>query len=340
MKAPNKLRTRISELIGQRKLNQARAELIAANTKLPDNAEILLMLGSVDMMMRDFLASKAWFEKSNQVMPNNPICLVQLGSVCQHLQKVDEAISYFKSAIAIQPDLQQVRIFLGQLLLMNRDQHGAIEQLELELQLRPDNPSVLANLAQLYDQVNQYDKAAETASLALKLLPEHIGAMTALANVEKYRGNYTKAEILYRRIAEAASNDTQLGIAQSEIGHVLDRQGRFDEAFQAFEDASTTWKKTAAQQGINAAPFQTVVQNTAKLVHVSPDILSYHTQLGIQSGPEPLFFVGFPRSGTTLVEQILEQHPKIVSSREYPIINHLCDYLPPKLDQKENIPVF
>jgi len=340
MKDINELRSQLGALVGQKKFDQARTELLAALANQQDNAEILLMLGSVEMMAGNLPASKAWLEKSNQLAPENTMCLVQLGSVCQQLQMLDEAIVHFKSAIAVKPDIPQARIFLGRLLKMKMDNHGAIEQLEQELKLRPDNVGVLANLALLYDQVNQHDKSAEAASLALKLQPVHIGAMMALANVETYRGNYAEAEALYRRITAAPDNDDQFCIAQTQLGHVLDKQGRYGEAFQAFDIANTTWKQAAARQNINAHDFQGVVRDTANWTRENLDKLCHTTPADTGPGQSPLFFVGFPRSGTTLLEQVLEQHPKIVSSREYPFINQLVDNLPLKTKPEAAYPYF
>lgn len=336
----NELRSQVGALVGQKKFDQARAELLAAHANQQDNPEILLMLGSVDMMVGNLPASKSWLEKSNQVAPENIMCLVQLGSVCQQLQMLDEAIVHFKSAIAVKPDIPQARILLAKLLKMKMDNQGAIVQLEQELKLRPNNAGVLANLAILYDQVNQHDKSAEAASLALKLQPGHIGAMMALANVEKYRGKHAEAEALYRRIAEAPDNDDQFCIAQTQLGHVLDRQGRYDEAFQAFDIANTAWKQSAARQGVNACDFQAVVRDTANWTRENRGKLRHTTPADLEPGQAPLFFVGFPRSGTTLLEQILELHPKIVSSREYPFISQLIDNLPLKTKPEAAYPYF
>ena len=340
MKDPNELRNLISALVGQRKFDQARTELFAAHANQQDNAEILLMLGSVDMMAGKLTASKFWLEKSNQIVPGNTICLVLLGSVCEQLQMVDEAIAHFKSAIALNPDIPQARILLSRLLKMKMDNHGAIEQLDHELRLRPNNASVLANLALIYDQVNQYDKSAEAAAHALELQPGHIGAMLALANVEKFRGNYAEAEALYRRIAVSPDNEDQFCIAQTQLGHVLDKQGRYDEAFQASDIGNTARKRSAARQGISACTFQDIVRDTANWTRRNPDKLCHAMPSDVDSGQAPLFFVGFPRSGTTLLEQILEQHPKIVSSREYPFIDKLIVNLPLKTESGEGYPYF
>ena len=79
MKDIHKLRSRIGALVNQKNFEQARTELLAVHQKQQDNAEILLMLGTVDMMAGDLPASRSWLEQSNRLSPGNTMCLMQLG---------------------------------------------------------------------------------------------------------------------------------------------------------------------------------------------------------------------------------------------------------------------
>ncbi len=115
-----------------------------------------------------------------------------------------------------------------------------------------------------------------------------------------------------------------------EKGRLLDKIGRFDEAFAAFEAG----KRLGREQSGTA-------YMTARAEDLAARLKSYFTAgrleivpraRPVETGAKPLFIVGFPRSGTTMVEQTLSAHPKISAGDELPLIDDITGMMPRMLN--------
>ncbi|CAM8663074.1 tetratricopeptide repeat-containing sulfotransferase family protein [Sphingobium cupriresistens] len=135
---------------------------------------------------------------------------------------------------------------------------------------------------------------------------------------------------LLRRVCEHDSalalldmNKSTASGALLEKGRILDDMGRYDEAFDAFAMFKAQLRETSGKS------YE--AERSARLVAELRDFFTEGRsrllpRAGVREGhPQPIFIVGFPRSGTTLVEQTLSAHPGIAAGDELPIVNQLAD---------------
>jgi tetratricopeptide (TPR) repeat protein len=121
-----------------------------------------------------------------------------------------------------------------------------------------------------------------------------------------------------------------------EKGRLLDQMGRYDEAFEAFAEGKRRLREVSGQN-YSAAYAQ---QNAARLkgFFVTDRMRSLPVARLRRESPQPIFIVGFPRSGTTLLEQTLSAHPRISAGDELPIIMELTGLIPRMLDSPLTYP--
>src|SRR6185437_1106822 len=115
-----------------------------------------------------------------------------------------------------------------------------------------------------------------------------------------------------------------------EKGRLLDKVGRYDEAFAAYAES-----KRLVRAGTNQVYLDEPANNliTRLRTFFTSQRLSFTPRAGVRTdGPQPLFILGFPRSGTTLTEQILTAHPKIAAGDELPFINEITQIMPRMLN--------
>ncbi|MDF0491407.1 sulfotransferase [Sphingomonas sp. H39-1-10] len=143
--------------------------------------------------------------------------------------------------------------------------------------------------------------------------------LLAWAKLEESDRRFDAATALLDGEAEGES----AGAALLEKGQILDSMGRYDEAFAAFSAFKARLRETSGHS------YQ--ADRAARLV---ADLREFFTEgrsrllprTGLREGhPQPIFIVGFPRSGTTLVEQTLSAHPEITAGDELPIVTQLAD---------------
>jgi len=151
-------------------------------------------------------------------------------------------------------------------------------------------------------------------------------AMLARARLERQRSRLGDAEQILRTIPSTAGKDVLVG-KHYELGGILDRQKRYDEAMTAFLEAKALMQADAAP---HAAELR-VIRSRLRLLTASltPEMLEPWFDFGRELQPQYrlALLAGNPRSGTTLLEQVLDSHPDIVSAEETEIF-HNSAYMP------------
>ena len=176
------------------------------------------------------------------------------------------------------------------------------ELLDAAERLSPGNASVLLHRAILHGRVKDYDKA-----------------LAALDDVEKRREGGGLGPIEW-----------------SEKGLLLDRMGRYAEAFSAFSEAKRTLCEITGQTYLAEEAAGLARRLTA--FFAAPRLQNLPLA-GIRSDvAQPVFIVGFPRSGTTMIEQTLSAHPLIGAGDELPIIGDLTGLMPRILNSPLSYP--
>jgi tetratricopeptide (TPR) repeat protein len=128
-----------------------------------------------------------------------------------------------------------------------------------------------------------------------------------------------------------AANNANLGPGELlEKGRLLDRMGRYEEAFAAFDAGKKRLREISGQSYLDAHALQ--LTNRVKNFFVDKRLKSLPRATRRSDVAQPLFVLGFPRSGTTLLEQTLTAHPRITAGDELPFIAEITNLMPRLLD--------
>ncbi len=182
----------------------------------------------------------------------------------------------------------------------------------------PDNPRIHAGIATWHENAGRLEAARDAAQAALAIAPGHPEATLALAQLDRRENKFDDA----RRRLEALDDDGEDGGIAFELGRILDRQGDYDTAFGAFERANAVLDEARNAGRFDGSAYCIMIDDIAATV--TPDTVATWPGAAdpvFDDGlAEPIFFVGFPRSGTTLMEQILDAHDDLVSLEELPLL--------------------
>jgi tetratricopeptide (TPR) repeat protein len=209
--------------------------------------------------------------------------------------RMAESRRLYEESVALDPTVFQTLFGWARMEETDRNFDRAGELLDQAEKLSPDNPNVLLQRAVLHGRVKDYDKA-----------------IAALAEIERRRGG-------------------ALGpLAWSEKGFLLDKMGRHAEAFAAFSEAKRTLRELTGQSYLAE---QAAAQARRLTGFFTAGRVKTLPRAAIRSDvAQPIFVVGFPRSGTTMIEQTLSAHPSIAAGDELPIINELTGLIPRMLN--------
>ena len=209
--------------------------------------------------------------------------------------------------------------------------------LELRLALASHQLSMLQHLAAeaTYREVVALDPANELGNLGLAVvfeLTNRAEALSALVGEAAERGvseqalNFIRAFDLRRakkfEAGLAALGQVPVELESARRAHLLGQleqgAGHYDEAFRAFERMNEIQLEDSSQPEERAASYRTIIQ--ARIDAFTPEYVSDWRDVPVDERPSPVFLVGFPRSGTTLLDTILMSHPNIEVLEEEPAL--------------------
>ncbi len=186
-----------------------------------------------------------------------------------------------------------------------------------------DTLDVLLAWATLEESARAMDASAALLDRAERIAPGHRRIAMARAGLHRRRKEPERALAVLDALTPATPTGEEATHALLQKGQVLDSLGRYDEAFAAF-DAYKAQLRAQTGQAYRAAEAAQLAAALREFFTASRDALLPRAAVRADA-PQPIFIVGFPRSGTTLVEQTLTSHPQVAAGDELPIVNMLAD---------------
>lgn len=260
--------------------------------------------------------------------PDDFAVLNNYGALLNQLHRYDEGLTLLNQAE------EQLRLYVSDLHYhrgralkgLNRLDE-AVAEFEKVLKHDPAYFRAYSTWAVLEEQRHDLVRAAELARQALAIdakQPENISAIVILSKYHRRQKKLTEAlETLRATENIAAATPGIQGNYYFELGTVLDAQGDYVAAFDAFTRANAA-SLSAWRAHYDAERFQKLAGRL--MTFFTRERVQAMGQLSPAARPDlpaPIFVTGFPRSGTTLVEQILGAHPEIEAGDELPYLGEL-----------------
>jgi len=228
------------------------------------------------------------------------------------LNQEDAAAEAVSRALALEPEVGLTLDTLGVVLTRLDDHCAALDCYQAAVKYQPKNPQYHFNLASAQQFLGEQGRARQHYEEAIFLKPKFARAYWALSELQKNSvdDKYLNAmQIEASNPAIGADNALYFGHA---IARVLESRGDFAEAFQYL----VTAKKAKQLKVKNVAADFKALFSAVHDAFPSCEGNILHKPTSNRNGPGPLFIVGMPRSGTTLVERILTSHSRIISLGE------------------------
>jgi Tfp pilus assembly protein PilF len=265
---------------------------------------------------QDFQQNLELLERAHNLNPSNPSILLQLGRVQGLRFNYAAAEEYFEKAVRLSNHKAEMLSAAG---MQSRDFYNpalAEKYLRQAAEQKNASPGMLVQLAELYEFLRRPADANQLVERALQLDRAFPPALLALAKLERQAGRFEKAEMLLRSLLPTADQNTRVR-SNYLLGAILDHQGRYDEAMSAFIEAKSTFQSWAGQFFIQRQIVGAHLREM--LTSISAEIFQRWFDFGREMLQPPRrlgLLCGHPRSGTTLLEQVLDSHPDIISAEE------------------------
>lgn len=284
-----------------------------------DEPNALHLLGLIRTQEGRLVEGIALLERARTAQPKNIQLLNNLGIAYRRLGRTRDARDVLRSAVALDPRFAPAQYNLGNALTDLDDVAAARSAFEAATLAKPDYADAHAGIAKLAEMSHDLAAARSSAQKVLALDPMHPVANLTLARIDMREGHAADALARLRPLVDRTDIAwTNRVIAHGLAGQSLDRLGRHAEAFASFESANALQNQhTAGRVSSPSIMSLKTVQHLTDVVDRS-DASVWETSETTEKAP--VFFVGFPRSGTTLVEQILASHPAIATMEEKDVL--------------------
>ena len=236
---------------------------------------------------------------------------VKIGNAVFAQGNLAAAIQCFDRALAEAPGLPAALSGKAQALRELGDTAGARKYFREALAAAPGPPEVHYQLADLLELSNRRDEAEEITAQGLALSPDHPGLNLVKARLERRAENLDGAsERLIRTLDHVDGGSTLRAQIHIELGRLYDRLDEPDRAYENFQEGNRVFSLSWPTQAADKARALDYVRRHMDMF--TPDWCGSWTETPEQSAEEtPVFLMGFPRTGSTLLDQILGSHSSI-----------------------------
>jgi tetratricopeptide (TPR) repeat protein len=308
----------IGRLIGEQLNVKSLVRTAEASRPDPNSVPGLVDAASTAWHSKEFDKSLDCLKRAHRLAPYEPRILLGLGRYHGLRCEFDDAQNYFEKAIQVTGQKTDTIVIAGEHCATFGRHELAKNYFDRALKQSTDLPDALVPMAELHERHQQLDTATELVERALRASQgTNLKALLARARIHRLANQLPEAEAVIRSFVNRPHPDRFTRVrAWYELGMILDRTARYDEAMTAFQQAKALLRPHAEKEMAMQAEAQK--RHAAMGKSLTAETLRQWRDAGAAWQPQHRLAVlcGHPRSGTTLLEQVLDAHPDAVSSEE------------------------
>jgi tetratricopeptide (TPR) repeat protein len=275
----------------------------------PQHPEVLRLLGGAQRLRGDALGAIATLQRACELRPGDALYLNTLGIALDDLGDYDAAIATLRRASTINPDLASVWYNLGLALVRSMRPADAAIALRRAVSLAPDNVNAQCVLADQIKATGDIDGAVAEYRRILTRHPHAGMAWWGLADIKTLRFDEADAAHIEQALrAPRVSDDDRIALGFA-LAKALEDHDHYANALDALSRANSLAR---TRYRWNAAGHAALVDAT--LTAFDPPPVAAPGTLG----NEAIFIVSLPRSGSSLIEQVLASHSQVDGAGELP----------------------
>ena len=294
-------------------------------------AEMALARGWPDPMMLnlaawrreeagDYAAAHRLLRQALALAPGDVLVMAAIGSVLRKEGRLDDALAVLDRVIEIEPRHAAAWLERGYVLDALRSTAGACESYRHALALDPNLAPALGKLADAAARDGDTESGRELALRSLTINPSEPSAIFALATIDIEAGDVAAAQDRLAVPLESALRGDDRTRGLTLLGDALDRQGRTAEAFASWVEAQTSFRSvyaTVLEPNSDRPSHRNFIEAISNQLRTMPSIQEQRPGAAIaEAAANHVFLLGYPRSGTTLVENVLASAPNVVALEE------------------------
>ena len=332
-------------------IHEAISRIKSLNESYPNVPLLFNILGACYKSIGEIDGAIKMFDTATKIKPNYAEAYFNIGVIYYEISQLNQAVNFYLKAIEANPGYSDVHNNLGIAYLDLRQLDKAIKHLELAISFRPEFPEAHNNLGSAYQEKGNLDAAINSYKRAITLMNNFAQAHNNLGIIMEKTGKFDDAFLSYSNaiqydpknvsahfnlsyIKTFNEKDSQVeqmhSILFSNSINEIDRARLCFALARVYEDLGDTEKlfeyldqgNSLRKQELNFS-FNSSNNNNNYLKNIFTNSNCHDLDRPKVSQINPIFIVGMPRSGTTLLEQIISSHHKVYGAGELKNLNEI-----------------
>ncbi len=309
----------------QQQFAAAERSLASVLALAPDDPDAIRMLAAVAQYQGNHAKAIDCFRQAIVGAPDDFALRIGLGIALYEHGEIDESLTHLRRACELAPTSALAWFNLGNALEKQAHAEAAATAFQRALKIDPSHVSTRLSLARTQVSLGQIEAAVSGFREILRRVPDNADAWFGLSNLNTVRFDAGDTARLQRAFARGGLSTREYELLGSALGKALEHQGDYAQAFDVFGRVKSSQR---TQVTGNASGER---KRVGAILHTFA-----HTPLPTPRdaglGHEAILIVSLPRSGSTLVEQILASHPDVEGANE---INDLRDVIDAETRRRE-----
>lgn len=282
--------------------------------KDPTDIVAIRMLAAIGMKVGQLDDAIHLLERCLELAPGFHVARHNYAIALFRRQELEKALAQVDVLLQAEPNNPNYQILKGTILVRKGDHRPALELYERILENYPGNSGAHMNYGHTLKTIGRLDDAIGEYRTSLSLRPATGESYWSLANLKTFRFSDEDIDAMRNQVMpEGGDPDDQAHLAFA-LGKALEDRREFDESFDYYARGNAVRRR---HHRYNA---KANVVNTARQIRTLDKAFFAEREGWGSAAPDPIFIVGLPRAGSTLLEQILASHSQVDGTAELPDI--------------------
>jgi len=282
----------------------------------PENVNAMRLLARIAGHFEHWKHAEKLLRRALEISPEFHDARIDLSRVLKNLDRIEEAIDCTAIATAEMPRNAYALYMHASMLSLGNQSENALLFYRRALQVREHHPAAWVGMGHLLKTLGKTEEGIAAYNKAIEQRPNFGEVYWSLANLKTYRFSDEQVADMERRLSEEGLSKEKLDDDDRvhfmfTLGKAWEDRADWDKAFEYYEQACEVQRMR-----ISHDPIANEVMNERICSVFNAEFLLQRQGLGLNDGANPIFIVGLPRSGSTLIEQILASHSQVEGTAE------------------------
>ncbi len=288
------------------------AEMIYRNilTREPNNVEVARLLAGIAAQHKRYRDAEVFLKKVLDIAPDHARAWLDLANVQREMEKFDDAVESARQVLRLAPDKADSYMAYAGAVGMTGAHEEAIAAYKSAIAMAPEKAGAMCAMAHHEKTIGHQAEAIASYRRAIAVKPDHAEAYWSLANLKTFRFEDGEVLAMKELLRDDSLPDVSRAQLHNALGLELESRKDYSGAFQNFADCNAIRRLSEVYD-----PVET--ETTCDRIIELFDSAFIAKNAGVPAADvTPILVVGLPRSGSTLIEQILASHSQVDGTHE------------------------